>query len=143
RLCRLRSDCVGFNANWTEGQLENGSCAIISSQSPNWINPELTRNGISYYEKLYLGANIASLCLGTTCISSNHLNEQTTCDKVMNGILSDGWASSIIDNKQWIQFEFDNTYQIQRIDLYPTCKNKTQCSEFQFSFSDGSSIKVN
>ncbi|KAK2148488.1 hypothetical protein LSH36_494g00002 [Paralvinella palmiformis] len=142
RLCRLYSDCVGFNINWTDREQENGVCAVISSQCANWINPEITRKGISYYEKRYLGTNIASTLLGTSCRSSNNLNKKATCEKVMNGLLSDRWASSIIDNKQWIQFQFDNAYQMQRIDLYPTCRYRTQCSEFEFRFSDETLIKV-
>ena len=61
----------------------------------------------------------------------------------MNGLLVDRWAAKTGDNKPWIELKFNNTYNIQRIDLYPSCKNVNQCRELEFIFSDGTSIKVN
>ncbi|KAK2148487.1 hypothetical protein LSH36_494g00003 [Paralvinella palmiformis] len=141
RLCSLYSDCVGFNVKWKDWEENNGWCSIISSQSLNWSNPEIIRKGISFYEKRYLGTNIASPSFGTTCTASSYLNEKRNCSKIMNGLLVDRWAAKIGDNKPWIELKFNNTYNIQRIDLYPSCKNVNQCRELEFIFSDGTSIK--
>ena len=95
---------------------------------------------ISFQEKHYHGRNIALPSLRTTCSASTN---DANCATVMDGNLSNRWYSSVIDSSQWIQLTLNDSYVVQRIDVYHTCRNRTQCSEIDMTFSDGTTIKVN
>jgi len=85
-------------------------------------------------EKYYSGMNSALPSLGATCDASVNPSD---CGRVMNGNLIDVWSSKSIDHNQWIKLQLNDTQIVERIDIYHKCRNRTQCSEMMFSFSDG------
>jgi len=50
RICRLYSECVGFNMNWSESGEKIGTCTILGEKT-NWINPNVTNKEWSFYGK--------------------------------------------------------------------------------------------
>ncbi|KAK2146095.1 hypothetical protein LSH36_632g00025 [Paralvinella palmiformis] len=113
RVCRLYAECVGFNVNWTDIGKEIGFCSFLNSHS-EWIEPEITRSELAFYEKNYKGRNIARIDLGTQCTASCEVNSYYGCENVLRENSAHRWATSIIDNYQWIQLNFTYAHQRSR-----------------------------
>jgi len=93
-------------------------------------------------EKNYKGTNIASIDLGTQCTASCEVNVIYGCENVLRENSAHRWATSIIDNYQWIQLNFTYAHQVRRIDILHSCVNKTQCTQLDLHFGDGTMIRV-
>ncbi|KAK2145626.1 hypothetical protein LSH36_668g01006, partial [Paralvinella palmiformis] len=61
----------------------------------------------------------------------------------IDGDLTTPWVTKIIDNNQWIQLNFNDSYKIQRIDIYHRCRYGTQCDNLTLRFSSGHDIHLN
>jgi hypothetical protein len=50
RICLLYTDCVGFNINITDSNLQTGFCSFLNNKR-NWINEPEFNIGLAFYGK--------------------------------------------------------------------------------------------
>ncbi|KAK2146096.1 hypothetical protein LSH36_632g00001 [Paralvinella palmiformis] len=69
--------------------------------------------------------NYKGMDLGTQCIASCEVNAIYGCENVLRENSAHRWASSIIDNYQWIQLNFTYAHQVQ-VEMEAVSSSKDQ-----------------
>jgi len=99
-------------------------------------------SAVSIAEKYYEPKNIALRQLGTTCTASEEANANRKCENVMDGDVTLPWVTKNVDNNQWIQLNFNDSYEVRRVDIYHRCRFGTQCELIGLIFRDGQVVNV-
>ena len=113
-----------------------------NNDNPTSRNTKRVYVVLSISEKNDESKNIALQQLRTTCNTSEEANANTKCEKIMHGDVTLPWVTKILDNKQWIQLNFTDSYEVRRVDIYNRCRFGTQCELIDLIFSDGQVVKV-
>ena len=75
---------------------------------------------------------------GTTCSSSHDATDTQKCPKAMDVSINSMWATNLFNVPgEWIQLDFIDIRTVFQIDIYPLCKNGSQCIELDLRFSAG------
>ena len=60
----------------------------------------------------------------------------------MDGNATTPWTTNVMTLNEWIQLDFTDHHTVFRVDIYHKCKNATQCSGLNITFSDGNVTSV-